>query len=137
VDVAHQEAKISHVYISIAKKHHYSPSQTPTKKYKGREGETKTRERFGASRRAPGNNIAYLGLELQFYFVLLLAYLHTTASTATRGPREGGDRDVENVPLLTSPDGDGEMPIKLPAGAKNAPFASSDGGNPRKQPNSP
>jgi hypothetical protein len=39
---------------------------------------------------------------------------------------------VKNVPLPASPDGDGKVPDKLPAGTKTAPFVSPNGGNPHR-----
>jgi hypothetical protein len=43
-----------------------------------------------------------------------------------------GDGDAKNVPLPASPDGDGKVLDKLPAGTKNAPFVSPNGGNPHR-----
>jgi hypothetical protein len=43
-----------------------------------------------------------------------------------------GDGDLQNVPSPASPDGDGKLPVKLPAGTKITPIGSPNGGNPRR-----
>jgi hypothetical protein len=74
-----------------------------------------------------GPTLCYIVLWASFCLLYTLGFGLYSGS-----PTGNGDGDLQNVLLPASPDGDGNFPVKLPAGTKNTPIASPNGVNPRR-----